>query len=149
MLDLVQVRGFTSVSEFVDAHPLRGLVQLADDLGGGDVAAVQIETVLVDEARSTRTIERRARDLLSRRLAALSDGWPGPATRRTRDQESRAMQALSGWGPHTLPEITTEHVVAFATALLSSTAIPSGWRPIGPDDPVIVDLFERYWSKVS
>ncbi len=55
------MRGYTTVSEFVDAHPLRGLVQLADDLGGGDVAAVQIETVLVDEARSTGTIELRAR----------------------------------------------------------------------------------------
>jgi hypothetical protein len=144
LLDLVQVRGYTSVSEFVDAHPLRGLVQLANDLGGGDVAAVQIETALVEEARSTGRLEPRARDLFCRRLAALSDGWPGPATQRTEDQEARARRALSGWPPHTMPELTREHVVSLGKALLSSTELPRGWRPTGPDDPVVVDLFEHH-----
>jgi len=144
LLDIVQARGYTSVSEFVDAHPVADLVQLADDLGRGDVAAVQIETALVDEARSTGEVERRARDLFSRRLGALSDGWPGSVTERTADQEARATRALGGWAPHTLPEVTTEHVVALAKAMLSSTELPCGWRPTGPDDPVVVALFEHH-----
>jgi hypothetical protein len=143
--ELLQTRGFTSVSQFADVHPLRSLVQLADDLGGGDVAAVQLETVLLDEARSTGTTERRARDLLARRLATLSGGWPGPAAGRTREQESQVMAALSGWVPKTLPGLTTAHIVAIGVALLRSTELPAGWRPTGPDDPVIVEVFERYW----
>jgi len=145
--DLVRSRGHSSVSEYVDAHPLRSLLQLADDLGGGDVAAVQLETALIDEARTAGAVARRARDLLARTLATMTDGWPGPAGSRTREQESQAMDALSGWVPHTLPELTTEHVVAFATALLRSTDLPPGWRPTGADDPVVVDLFEHYWPK--
>ncbi len=145
---LVQSRGYGSVSEFVDAHPLRSLIELADDLGGGDVAAQQIQTVLVGEARAARTVERRARDLLARRLAELEGGWPGPASSRTREQEAKAMQALAGWAPSALSEIRTEHCVAFGTAFLQSTELPAGWRPTGADDPVIVDLFERYWPKV-
>lgn len=57
------------------------------------------------------------------------------------------MDVLSGWTPHTLSEMTTDHVVALGTALLQSTALPAGWRPTGPDDPIIVDLFERFWPK--
>lgn len=146
--ELVRARGYGSVSEFVDAHPLLSLVQLANDLGGGDVAAVQLETVLVDEARAADIVERRARDLLTRKLAMLSGGWPGPPSARTREEEARVMDALSGWTPQTLPEMTADHVVALGTALLRSTTIPVGWRPTGPDDPVVVELFEQFWPRL-
>ena len=63
---LIQERGFSSVTAYADSQPGATLLELADVLGSGNVAAVQIEWRLVAEAAASGTMERCARSLLAR-----------------------------------------------------------------------------------
>src|SRR5690606_12793156 len=72
----VKERGFDTATAFADSQPRASLLDLADELGKDDVAASQLEKVLIDEAEESGTIERCARSLLVRRLhAKLAEGW--------------------------------------------------------------------------
>jgi hypothetical protein len=82
ILERVQHRGFKSVTQYVSNRPGVSLLVLADELGPDDIAAVQIESLLVEEAIRTRTIPHVLRDLLVRELHyALPHGWKYPLDR--------------------------------------------------------------------
>jgi hypothetical protein len=150
-------KGFASVAAFVDARPKASLLGLATELGQAtesglkDVAAVQLERMLLDEAKASGTLERRARDLLARRLhAELPEGWrrewidtPGDVT----TPFFRLGRALSPWcaglGTY-LPECSDAADRVFLA--MSHAAFPEGWLPSGPDDPLLVDVFRAHWT---
>src|SRR5437660_769459 len=72
----VAEKGFATVTEFADARPFAPLVDLADELGVEDVAAVQLETVLRSEAEEAGRVGEFVRKLLVRRIhEAIPDGW--------------------------------------------------------------------------
>lgn len=135
---ILQSRGFSSMREYADANPTRTLVQLADDLGPGDVAAIQLERVLIAGAEATGTLEACVRDLLVRALQTVP--W-----HKGRDWEAQrdAVFALVDWqscvdSPHhsaALDEVTN--------ALLDNVDIPAGWIPTSSDDPYIVAAFAQ------
>jgi hypothetical protein len=131
----------------VDSQPQASLIQLADDLGTGDVAAIQIEWRLIAEAELAGTMERCARSLLARALRyKLPEGWqrewpgmPGdPSTPIFR--KVRALVSLIVAMPDAY-EAAAERVCD----ALNAAEIPVGWLPSGADDALLVEVFRRHW----
>lgn len=141
---LLASRGFETVSAFADTRPGLDLVALARELGPDDVAAIQLQWAMIDEALSAGTLERCARDLLARRVASITGGWPGAATGRPYERTWPLIKTLSEWQSAfaKYENAATDQIVE---DLISSEDIPAQWRPSGPDDPVLVDAFHRRW----
>jgi hypothetical protein len=137
LYERVRGRGYTSLTAFAEARPTASLVELAEELGEDDVNAVQVFSGLVAEAeRSPKQLTRLVRGQLVRELSeALPDGWPS-----VMDDESRftVAEALAFWSAYT-PETHKERVEQVSTALLA-TPPPPGWRPLGPDDELLLML---------
>ena len=145
VLERVQQRGFQSVTQYASARPSASLLVLAKELGPDDIAAAQIETLLVEEALRNHTIPHVLRDLLVRELHdALPYGWKVPLDD---DSRSKVARALARWET----DLQIEHRLScFNDAMtleagqdLLNAELPTGWLPEGPDDPVIVAFVDR------
>jgi hypothetical protein len=145
ILERVQQRGFETVTQYVGSRPGVSLLVLADELGPGDIAAVQIESLLVEEAIRTRMVPHILRDLLVRELHyALPHGWRYPLDD---DSRSRVARALARWETdlqieHRLDCFDDESTFKAGQDLMDAE-FPTGWLPEGPDDPVIVAFVDR------
>jgi hypothetical protein len=140
ILERVHQRGFETVTQYTDQHPGVSLLVLADELGQDDVAAAQIQSILVEEAIRTRTVPRVLCDLLVRELRdRLPQGWKYPL-----DDESRSevAGAFAGWKTE-LEEHLDRHAALAAGKDLLNAELPTGWLPEGPEDPVIVAFVDR------
>jgi hypothetical protein len=123
---------------------------LAKELGADDVAAVQIRSILVEEALRSRAIPRALCDLFVRELHyALPHGWKHPLDDASR---SEVAGALARW--QTELEIA-DHLDCFNDEMtfkagqdLMNAELPTGWLPEGPDDPVIIAFVERCLGRV-
>lgn len=140
-----QERGFDTVTAFVDSQPRVSLLILADQLGKEDVAASQVEKLLVDEAEETGTLERCARDMLAREInARLPEGWH---TEWVHDGvESTAFRRAGAYGSWyaALPVRYQDSYRRVWDALVA-LPIPEGWLPAGPDDAFLLEAF-RHWA---
>jgi hypothetical protein len=151
LYELVQQRGFLSVTAFVDSRPGESLLDLAKDLGGGDVAAVQIQWRLVAEAEASGNMEACARSLLARAIRKyLPEGWqsvwvdiPG----RLGTPYSRKVHALVEMTV-ALPDRYREVARRICDAI-GVAHIPYGWVPADADDPILLDIFARHWCEPS
>lgn len=144
MREILAGRGFHTLTDFARSRPVATLKALADEIGVGDVAPIQVQWTLVEEARDAGTLEECARDLLVRQLREVPAGWP---TERGYHPQTDVRDQLIEW-QGSLREACYDNALALMTrALLDATDIPAGWQPTGPDDPVIVAQFERYWPK--
>lgn len=142
LLDLVRARGFSTLTELAASVPTRTIVQLSSDLGGGDVAPIQVQWALVEEAKQRNTVEHCARDLLVRHLHEVAGGWPGEHGWEPQKAVRRALVAWQGC----LQDERLDAVLGQITqALLSDKDIPAGWLPSGIDDSIIARYFERHW----
>ena len=54
LYERVRERGYDSLTAFAEARPTASLVELADELGPDDIAAVQVFSGLVAEAEQSR-----------------------------------------------------------------------------------------------
>lgn len=136
LYERVQARGHESLTDFAEAHPTLPLEKLADALGETDVTAVQVFSGLVAEAERNRRVTRLVRGQLVRELAESSpEGWPEVMNEA---QRFKIAKALGLWSAYT-PE-THEKRVEQARATLRATPPPPGWRPLGPDDPLLLTL---------
>ncbi|PTL77515.1 NUDIX hydrolase [Vitiosangium sp. GDMCC 1.1324] len=136
LYERVREHGYDSLTAFAEARPTASLVELADELGPDDLAAVQVFSGLVAEAERSGEVTRLVRGQLVRELTeALPDGWPA-----VMDDEARfaVAEALGLWSAYT-PETHEERVRKAGDALLA-TPPPSGWRPLGPDDELLLTL---------
>ena len=143
---LLSSRGFSSAREFAATAPTKSFVELAEDLGPGDVAAVQLEWSALDEAKAAGDTEQIARDLLVRSLhGRLPAGWD---TSRVDDAAVMPrVHAISAWSSSIsshLPEYRPL-VRAMARTIMESDPFPTGWLPADPDDPLLVEFFQRHW----
>ena len=136
LYERVRKRGYDSLTAFAEARPTASLVELADELGPDDIAAVQVFSGLVAEAERSRKVTRLVRGQLVRELSQrLPNGWPAvldDANRLT------VAVALARWSTYT-PETHEERVKKAGDALLA-TPPPPGWRPLGPDDELLLVL---------
>ncbi|WP_076606344.1 NUDIX hydrolase [Cystobacter fuscus] len=136
LYERVRQRGYDSLTAFAEARPTASLLELADELGPDDIAAVQVFSGLVAEAERSRRVTRLVRGQLVRELAeALPNGWPGVIDDATR---FKVAVALARWGTYT-PETHEEHVER-AKAALRASPPPPGWRALGPDDELLLTL---------
>ena len=136
-------RGFATVTAFADTQPTASLLELADELGKDDVAAAQLEKVLLHEAEEAGTIERCARSLLVRMIhEELPEGWHKEWNDDTR---FRRAGVFSRWvvDMGSRYEPIGDHICD----VLEAAPIPEGWLPGGPDDPILVDIFQKHWHE--
>ncbi|MFE8603461.1 NUDIX hydrolase [Archangium violaceum] len=128
--------GYDSLTDFAGARPTASLVALAEELGKDDVAGVQILSGLLAEAEQRKQVTRFVRDVLVRMLCkSLPDGWPTVLDDANR---FKVAKALGSWIAYT-PETHKERADKAGDALLA-TPPPPGWRPLGPDDELLLTL---------
>jgi hypothetical protein len=136
LYERVRERGYDSLSAFAEARPTTSLLELADELGPDDIAAVQVFSGLVAEAERSGKVTRLVRGQLVRELAQhLPNGWPAVLDDATRFDVAHA---LARWTTYT-PETHEERVRKAGDALLA-TPPPPGWRPLGPEDELLRTL---------
>ena len=136
LYERVRERGYDSLTAFAEARPAVPLYVLADELGKDDVAAVQVFSGLLAEAERRKQVTRLVRDVLVRELAeSLPEGWP-----TVMDDANRfnVAEALGSWFAYT-PETHRERADQVMAAL-RATPPPPGWRPLGPDDQLLLTL---------
>lgn len=132
----VRERGYESLTAFAEAHPTASLVELADRLGPGDIAAVQVFSGLVAEAERSRKVTRLVRGQFVRELLeCLPDGWPAELDG---SNQFKIAKALASWTAFT--PTTHEDRARKAGDALLTTPPPPGWRPLGPDDALLLML---------
>ncbi len=136
LYERVRERGHDSLTAFATARPTASLVALAEELGEDDIAGVQVLSGLHAEAEQRQQVTRFVRDMLVRELSeCLPDGWPAVLDDPNR---FKVAKALGSWIADT-PETHKERVRQVRTSLLA-TPPPSGWRPLGPDDELLLTL---------
>jgi hypothetical protein len=136
LYERVRERGYDSLTAFADARPTASLVALAEELGPDDIAGVQVFSGLLAEAERSRKVTRLIRGQLVRELAeALPDGWPAVLDDANR---LKVAVALARWGTFT-PEPHKERVRRIGDALLAAPP-PPDWRPLGPNDKLLLTL---------
>jgi len=136
LYERVRERGYDSLTAFAEARPAVPLYLLAEELGEDDVAAVQVFSGLLAEAERRKQVTRLVRDVLVRELAdGLPRGWPTVMDDANRFEVA---MALGRWSAYT-PETHKERVKQ-ARAALRATPPPPGWRPLGPDDELLLTL---------
>jgi hypothetical protein len=136
LYERVRERGYDSLTAFAEARPTASLVALAEELGPDDVAEVQVYSGLVAEAERNNQVTRLVRGQLVRDLCAyLPNGWPAVLDDANRFDIAHA---LGSWIAFT-PETHKERARQVRAALLA-TPPPPGWRPLGPDDELLLTL---------
>ncbi|HEX5754577.1 MAG TPA: NUDIX hydrolase [Archangium sp.] len=136
LYERVRERGFDSLTAFAEARPAVPLHLLAEELGKDDVAGVQVLSGLLAEAERRKQVTRFVRDVFARLWTeSVPDGWPA-----VMDDEARfaVAEALGCWTAYT-PETHKERVKQ-ARAALRASPPPPGWRPLGPDDELLLTL---------
>jgi hypothetical protein len=136
LYERVRERGYDSLTAFAEARPTDSLVALAEELGPDDIAGVQVFSGLLAEAEQKKQVTRLVRGQLVRELwACLPDGWPAVLDDANRFDVAHA---LGAWVAFT-PDPYKERADKAGDALLA-TPPPPGWRPLGPDDELLLTL---------
>ncbi|NRD62275.1 NUDIX hydrolase [Corallococcus exiguus] len=136
MYERVLKRGHTSLTDFADARPTASLVELAEDLGKGDIAGAQILSGLFTEAERRNQVTRFVRGVLVRMLSqSLPQGWPAVMDDASRFAVAKALGRWSGYTPESHQQRAEQLMAA-----LRAHPPPPGWRPLGPDDALLLTL---------
>jgi hypothetical protein len=135
LYERVRERGYSSLTAFAEARPTLPLVELTEELGD-DLNAVQVFTVLVEEAERSHQLTRLVRGQLVRELSeSLPGGWPAVMDDEARLEVAIALGSWFGYTP-----VTHQERVRQAGDALLATPPPPGWRPLGPDDELLRTL---------
>jgi hypothetical protein len=143
----LEARGFSSATGYADSQPLASLPELANSLGADEIAAMQLEERLVEEAEGNGTMERCARSLLARDLRQeLPEGWQREWNEALEETHSPLFRKTGVFSSLTmaLPELYAPATERIRKAMDAAT-IPLGWLPDGADDPILVAVFDRHW----
>ncbi|WNG54091.1 NUDIX hydrolase [Archangium gephyra] len=136
LYERVRERGYDSLTAFADARPAVPLHLLAEELGKDDVAGVQVLSGLLAEAERRKQVTRFVRDVFARLWSqSVPEGWPAVLDDANR---FKVAEALGSWFAYT-PETHKERVDQASDALFA-TPPPPGWRPLGPDDELLLTL---------
>jgi hypothetical protein len=136
LYERVRERGYDSLTAFAEARPTASLVALARELGEDDLAAVQVFSGLVAEAERSHRVTRLVRGQFVRELSqSLPEGWPAEMDDTTRFKVAKALGLWTSFTP-----VTHKERVRQARAALRTTPPPPGWRPLGPEDELLLTL---------
>lgn len=132
----VRELGYSSLTAFAESRPTASLVELAEVLGQGDIAGVQVFRGLVEEAERAHQVTRLVRSQFVRELSeGLPHGWPPVLDDETRMDVALVLGSWFGFTP-----VTHQARVRQANAELFAHPPPAGWRPLGPDDELLRTL---------
>jgi hypothetical protein len=132
----VRERGYDSLTAFAEARPTASLVELAEELGKYDIAGVQVFQGLVAEAERSHKVTRLVRGQFVRELyESLPNGWPTVLDDANRFKIAKALGSWTAFTPETHKERVKQ-----ARAALRATPPPPDWRPLGPDDELLLAL---------
>lgn len=131
--------------EYMQSQPGVPLSRLAQPLAELNKWSCPIGLALaIFEAAAAKTKLRDvAQDMLARGICeAFPEGWNHIAN-------VHPIVKLSSWGQREL-ELTAqdsqiEHYIDEMMRHLSDHPPPNGWKPEPKDDPILDDLFDRYW----
>ncbi|NRD44167.1 NUDIX hydrolase [Corallococcus exiguus] len=136
LYERVRERGHTSLTDFANSRPTVPLQKLAAELGKDDAAAIQVFQGLLSEAAQRQQVTRLLRDVFARELAGdFPEGWPVIMDEATRFQAIKLLARLGAFTPE-----THEARVSRAGDTLLATPPRPGWRPLGPDDELLLML---------
>jgi hypothetical protein len=136
LYERVRERGYDSLTAFAEARPALPLYLLAEELGKDDIAGVQVLSGLLAEAERRKQVTRFVRDVFTRLWSeSVPEGWPAVMDDANR---FKVAEALGCWFAYT-PETHKERVDQAGDTLLA-TPPPPGWRPLGPDDELLLTL---------
>jgi hypothetical protein len=136
LYERVRERGYPSLTAFADAYPILPIVELAEELGGEDLNAVQVFRGLVDEAERNHRLARLVRGQFVRELyESFPDGWPAVLDDANRSKTAMLLASWNAWTP-----ITHRERAEQAAKVLLASPPPPGWRPLGPDDELLRTL---------
>ncbi|NOK22215.1 NUDIX hydrolase [Corallococcus carmarthensis] len=136
LYERVRDRGYDSLTAFANARPTASLVELAEELGKDDVAGVQVLSGLFAEAERRNQVTRLVRGVLVRMLSrSLPHGWPAVMDDASRFAVAKALGSWSGYTPDSHQERADQLMAA-----LRAQPPPPGWRPLGPDDELLLTL---------
>jgi hypothetical protein len=136
LYERVRERGYDSLTAFAEGRPTLPLVELAQELGGDDVNAVQVFSGLVAEAERSHQLTRLVRGQLVRELSeSFPHGWPAVMDDETRFEVAMTLGSWTAFTPETHKERVRQ-----AGSVLLATPPPPGWRPLGPDDELLRTL---------
>lgn len=138
----VRELGFPSLAAFLAKVPSLPYDQVAKRLG--HFAPIQIIDAQFQEARELNCVRAAAMDSICRELAEeLPEGWG-----IGEEADWRSIHALSSWTSEIIVTGECEELRyqlrAISTALRALPP-PIGWLPGGPDDPIIVAIFDSTW----
>ena len=131
----VRERGYDAVTAFAESKPAATMSELADALGF-DVAPIQVEAILRDEAIATVRLKPFAQALLCRRIREwLQEGWG-----RGEEFLSDLSGAFTRWegGVSTIVPGQDREIL---WERLQRLDVMPGWLPTGTDDPIIEHSF--------
>jgi hypothetical protein len=138
---LLEEKGFDSLTSYAQKRPLDTLDDMVSDLGEGDVAPIQLQWVLLEEARKRHEL-RGSLDLIVRLLREVKGGWPAGSSW---EDQTAVRSALIEWGVSFKGSDHEDVARKMVIAFLSDPGMPAGWRPEGIDDSRITSLFDRFW----
>jgi len=131
-----------SALEFLAANPGLSTVELTQRLNRG-ANAIGLVNAIYEEAIDADTVRETAKELLIRKIiAAYPDGW---ATDPTVDPDIK----ICRWSGELLEHVNDPELFRCAVKierhLTRDHPPPEGWTPQPQNDPLIDELFDRYW----
>src|SRR5688572_2404485 len=142
VVELLNRRGFESLSDFLSAFPSDTYPQLAERLGP-DIAPVQIQQLQFLEAMDANTVRVAAIDGLARKLREhLPEGWAGDPSSR-----SMAMSAFAHWAGmvETRAKSVKGDALLAVWRALERACPPGGWLPSSARDECLGKAFAEAW----
>jgi len=133
--------GCETVHDFLARYPGEPYRKLVSRLGG-DVAALQLTMMQLEESGEQGGLRDTAKDRLARLVNGhLKKGWA-----QGQHADFNTAGVYADWV--TELERFQPYARQFADAVwqaLLSIPPPAGWKPSGADDPILTDAFDRAW----
>lgn len=141
--DELRSKGYESITSFLSQFPAEPYVDVARRIAPW-VAGMQVSRLHMQEAKLSGQLRAAAMDALARDLNwRLPDGWVPDSTTESRAAGAAATSTTSvvvdGDAPHFKPRMLEVYKG------LKACEPAVGWKPSGPDDPLICDAFARGW----
>ncbi len=139
----LRAEGLSSLSELLASHPNRTYSEIASLVG--KVAPIQLIAIQFQEAKKTGRTQDAVKDCLVRNLnEQLPKGW-GVGEKA----EWKSVLALSSWSSEVKVTGDCDYLDATLFAIVKSLRAlppPTGWTPLGINDPIIGTIFDSCWQ---
>ncbi len=131
-----------SALDFLRGNQGVSVLELAKRLNRG-VSALGLIMAIYEEAVSSGVLRATAMELLLRKIhQEFPDGW-------TTHENLSASVMIGDWDYEIMKYVHDSQTTECATKILKHLTIdyppPEGWKPKLVDDPLLDDLFDRYW----